>query len=57
MRKTFDTYSPMILKSVNVIMLFAEAGEEEVPDRLMFHPCCGTHADVINNGRTAHRPK
>ncbi|KYN07792.1 Neuralized-like protein 4 [Cyphomyrmex costatus] len=33
-----------------------EAGEEELPDRLMFHPCCGTHADVINNGRTAHRP-
>jgi len=36
---------------------FIEAGEEELPDRLMFHPCCGTHADVINNGRTAHRPK
>ncbi|XP_028049148.1 neuralized-like protein 4 [Monomorium pharaonis] len=33
-----------------------ETGEEELPDRLMFHPCCGTHADVINNGRTAHRP-
>ncbi|XP_011877587.1 PREDICTED: neuralized-like protein 4 isoform X2 [Vollenhovia emeryi] len=33
-----------------------EVGEEELPDRLMFHPCCGTHADVINNGRTAHRP-
>ncbi|KYN44842.1 Neuralized-like protein 4 [Trachymyrmex septentrionalis] len=33
-----------------------EAGEEELPDRLMFHSCCGTHADVINNGRTAHRP-
>lgn len=39
------------------IMNFAEVGEEELPDRLMFHPCCGTHADVINNGRTAHRPK
>ncbi|XP_066158319.1 neuralized-like protein 4 isoform X2 [Euwallacea fornicatus] len=25
-------------------------------DRLMFHPNCGTHAEVINNGRTAHRP-
>ncbi|XP_012233137.1 neuralized-like protein 4 isoform X2 [Linepithema humile] len=36
--------------------LDSEVGEEEVPDRLLFHPCCGTHADVINNGRTAHRP-
>lgn len=25
-------------------------------DRLTFHHNCGTHADVINNGRTAHRP-
>lgn len=25
-------------------------------DRLSFHPNCGTHAEVINNGRTAHRP-
>lgn len=25
-------------------------------DRLTFHPNCGTHAEVINNGRTAHRP-
>ncbi|CAB0034689.1 unnamed protein product [Trichogramma brassicae] len=34
-----------------------ETGEpEEVVDRLMFHACCGTRADVINNGRTAHRP-
>ncbi|XP_012271059.1 neuralized-like protein 4 isoform X2 [Orussus abietinus] len=33
-----------------------ETGEEEPLDRLMFHICCGTHADVINNGRTAHRP-
>ncbi|XP_076180899.1 neuralized E3 ubiquitin protein ligase 4 [Ptiloglossa arizonensis] len=30
--------------------------EEEPPDRLMFHTCCGTHVEVINNGRTAHRP-
>ncbi|KAK9298978.1 hypothetical protein QLX08_007891 [Tetragonisca angustula] len=30
--------------------------EEEPPDRLMFHSCCGTHVEVINNGRTAHRP-
>lgn len=25
-------------------------------DRLTFHPNCGTHAQVINNARTAHRP-
>lgn len=25
-------------------------------DRLTFHPNCGTHAEVINNGRTAQRP-
>nr|XP_033337395.1 neuralized-like protein 4 [Megalopta genalis] len=30
--------------------------EEEPPDRLMFHSICGTHVEVINNGRTAHRP-
>ncbi|XP_034946058.1 neuralized-like protein 4 [Chelonus insularis] len=30
--------------------------DEPPLDRLTFHPCCGTHADVINNGRTAHRP-
>ncbi|CAL7942693.1 unnamed protein product [Xylocopa violacea] len=30
--------------------------DEEPPDRLMFHSCCGTHVEVINNGRTAHRP-
>ncbi|XP_063987913.1 neuralized-like protein 4 [Diachasmimorpha longicaudata] len=34
----------------------SEVGEDEPLDRLTFHPCCGTHADVINNGRTAHRP-
>lgn len=26
-------------------------------DRLTFHPKCGFHAAVINNGRTVHRPK
>ncbi|OXA51475.1 Neuralized-like protein 4 [Folsomia candida] len=26
-------------------------------DELMFHPNCGFHAAVINNGRTAHRPE
>ncbi|XP_076236666.1 neuralized E3 ubiquitin protein ligase 4 isoform X2 [Calliopsis andreniformis] len=30
--------------------------EEEPPDRLMFHSYCGTHVEVINNGRTAQRP-
>ncbi|KOC67724.1 Neuralized-like protein 4 [Habropoda laboriosa] len=29
--------------------------EEEPPDRLMFHSFCGSHVEVINNGRTAHR--
>lgn len=44
---------------VNFYSYFVELdGEIEEPvDRLMFHPCCGTRADVINNGRTAHRPK
>ncbi|XP_024082725.1 neuralized-like protein 4 isoform X2 [Cimex lectularius] len=31
--------------------------EEEADDSLTFHPNCGSHAAVINNGRTAHRPK
>ncbi|PSN34666.1 Neuralized-like protein 4 [Blattella germanica] len=31
--------------------------EEDFVDRLMFHSNCGTHAAVINNARTAHRPK
>lgn len=26
-------------------------------DELLFHPNCGFHAAVINNGRTAHRPE
>lgn len=30
--------------------------ESDYCDRLTFHSNCGTHADVINNGRTAHRP-
>nr|CAD7587837.1 unnamed protein product [Timema genevievae] len=30
--------------------------EEDSVDRLMFHSHCGTHAAVINNSRTAHRP-
>ncbi|XP_012261174.2 neuralized-like protein 4 isoform X1 [Athalia rosae] len=32
-----------------------ELMDDDPMDRLMFHVCCGTHADVINNGRTAHR--
>lgn len=31
--------------------------EEDSVDRLMFHSKCGGHAAVINNARTAHRPK
>ncbi|KAG8230351.1 hypothetical protein J437_LFUL000622, partial [Ladona fulva] len=34
-----------------------EPPEEDYIERLMFHQNCGTHAAVINNGRTAHRPK
>lgn len=30
--------------------------DEDSDDRLMFHSNCGSHAAVINNGRTAHRP-
>ena len=30
--------------------------EDESTDRLRFHSKCGTHAAVINNNRTAHRP-
>ncbi|KAK9500080.1 hypothetical protein O3M35_001416 [Rhynocoris fuscipes] len=33
-----------------------EISEDEVDDSLVFHPNCGSHAAVINNGRTAHRP-
>ncbi|XP_067005004.1 neuralized-like protein 4 [Anabrus simplex] len=33
-----------------------ELPDEDFVDRLMFHPNCGTHAAVINNCRTAHRP-
>ncbi|KAL0277171.1 UNVERIFIED_CONTAM: hypothetical protein PYX00_004538 [Menopon gallinae] len=29
---------------------------EDGNDRLTFHPKCGSHAAVINNGRTVHRP-
>ena len=31
--------------------------EEEGADELLFHTNCGTYAQVINGGRTAHRPK
>ena len=27
-----------------------------VDNRLLFHPSCGSHASVINNGLSAHRP-
>ncbi|XP_071449160.1 neuralized-like protein 4 [Hetaerina americana] len=30
--------------------------DDDYVERLMFHQNCGTHAAVINNGRTAHRP-
>lgn len=31
--------------------------EEDHVERLSFHHKCGSHAAVINSGRTAHRPK
>lgn len=30
--------------------------DDDADERLMFHSNCGSHAAVINNGRTAHRP-
>lgn len=31
--------------------------DDDGSNRLAFHSKCGTHAAVINNGRTVHRPK
>lgn len=31
--------------------------DDDGSNRLIFHSKCGTHAAVINNGRTVHRPK
>lgn len=33
-----------------------DLSDDDFVDRLMFHTNCGTHAAVINNCRTAHRP-
>ncbi|CAB0011106.1 unnamed protein product [Nesidiocoris tenuis] len=33
-----------------------DASDDEADDSLLFHTNCGSHAAVINNGRTAHRP-
>ncbi|KAG0729694.1 Neuralized-like protein 4 [Chionoecetes opilio] len=30
--------------------------DEDTGEAVLFHPSCGTYAQVINNGRTAHRP-
>jgi hypothetical protein len=38
-------------------ILWTDLPDEDFVDRLMFHSTCGTHAAVINNCRTAHRPK
>lgn len=35
----------------------AQRSSDDGSDRLIFHSKCGTHAAVINNGRTVHRPK
>uniref|UniRef100_A0A069DZT6 Putative notch signaling protein n=1 Tax=Panstrongylus megistus TaxID=65343 RepID=A0A069DZT6_9HEMI len=40
----------------NILNSTNDTSEDEVDDSLVFHPNCGSHAAVINNGRTAHRP-
>lgn len=44
-------------KNPNQRIYGTDTSEDEVDDSLVFHPNCGSHAAVINNGRTAHRPK
>ncbi|KAL1116658.1 hypothetical protein AAG570_005130 [Ranatra chinensis] len=40
----------------NVMQSLTDVSDDDSEDRLLFHPNCGSHAAVINNGRTAHRP-
>uniref|UniRef100_A0A0A9ZGY0 Neuralized-like protein 4 n=3 Tax=Lygus hesperus TaxID=30085 RepID=A0A0A9ZGY0_LYGHE len=40
----------------HVLQTQNDASDDEPDDTLLFHPNCGSHAAVINNGRTAHRP-
>ena len=42
---------------LKVILLSVNFPEEDEGEKLTFHPKCGAHAAVINNQRTAHRPK
>ena len=50
------SYFFYLLNVINFIF-FTDIPDEDADDRLMFHSNCGSHAAVINNGRTAHRPK
>lgn len=46
-----------LLRDQHLNIVETHSVEIDCYDRLMFHPNCGAHADVVNNGRTAHRPK
>lgn len=45
------------LRDYQISLRTCNFAEEDGGDRLAFHPKCGTHAAVINNGKTVHRPK
>ena len=45
------------LREYQIVHRSSNLPEDDCSDRLAFHPKCGTHAAVINNGRTVHRPK
>lgn len=44
------------LRDQQALYALNDVPEEDFSDRLQFHPRCGTHAAVIRNNRTAHRP-
>ncbi|XP_063229643.1 neuralized-like protein 4 [Bacillus rossius redtenbacheri] len=44
------------LRDQQLMQSLNDMPEEDCVDRLMFHSHCGTHAAVIFNNRTAHRP-
>lgn len=45
------------LRDYQIVQRSSNLPEDDCSDRLAFHTKCGTHAAVINNGRTVHRPK
>lgn len=45
------------LREYQMVHRTSNLPEDDGTDRLTFHPKCGTHAAVINSGRTVHRPK